>query len=145
MGCYSPLQAIFLIQGSSPRRDSSSVSFGRCRLLNRRWGSVSGFPGGSAGEASACNVGGKILRRREWQPTPVPLPGKYHGWRSWVRYSPWGRKELDTTERLHFPFRDRGTSQAEIFFSPKSAMLWFYLHLWYISQCTCLKNNSRPC
>ena len=36
-----------------------------------------------------------------WQPTPVLLPGKSHGWRSLVGYSPWGRKESDTTERLH--------------------------------------------
>ena len=40
--------------------------------------------------------------RRKWQPTPVLLPGKFHGQRSLVGYSPWGRKELDTTERLHF-------------------------------------------
>ena len=40
--------------------------------------------------------------RRKWQPTPVLLPGKSHGWRSLVGYSPWGRKELDMTERLHF-------------------------------------------
>ena len=33
---------------------------------------------------------------------PVLLPGKSHGWRSVVGYSPWGRKESDTTERLHF-------------------------------------------
>ena len=43
-------------------------------------------------------------RRRKWQPTPVLLPGKYHGQRSLVGYSPWGRKESDTTERLHFTF-----------------------------------------
>ena len=30
------------------------------------------------------------------------LPGESHGWRSLVGYSPWGRKETDTTERLHF-------------------------------------------
>jgi len=42
------------------------------------------------------------LWRRQWQPTPVLLPGKSHGWRSLVGYSPWGRKELDRTERLHF-------------------------------------------
>ena len=42
--------------------------------------------------------------RRKWQPTPVLLPGKSHGWRSLVDNSPWGRKELDTTERLHFHF-----------------------------------------
>ena len=28
----------------------------------------------------------------------VLLPGKSHGWRSLVGYSPWGRKELDTIE-----------------------------------------------
>ena len=30
------------------------------------------------------------------------LSGKSHGWRNLVGYSPWGRKELDMTERLHF-------------------------------------------
>ena len=40
--------------------------------------------------------------RRKWQPTPVLLPGKSHWWRSLVGYSPWGHKELDMTERLHF-------------------------------------------
>ena len=44
----------------------------------------------------------KIPWRRKWHPTPVLLPGKFHGWRSLVGYSPWGRKESDTTERLHF-------------------------------------------
>ena len=43
-------------------------------------------------------------RRRQWHPTPALLPGKSHGWRSLVGCSPWGYKELDTTERLHFHF-----------------------------------------
>ena len=38
--------------------------------------------------------------RRKWQPTLVFLPGKSHGQRSVASYSPWGCKELDTTERL---------------------------------------------
>ena len=38
----------------------------------------------------------------QWQPTPVFLPGESHGQRSLVGYSPRGRKESDTTERLHF-------------------------------------------
>ena len=42
--------------------------------------------------------------RRQWQPTPVLLPGKSHGQRSLVGCSPWGREELDTTEQLHFHF-----------------------------------------
>ena len=45
-----------------------------------------------------------ICRRRQWQPTPVLLPEKSYGRRSLVGYSPWGREELDTTERLHFHF-----------------------------------------
>ena len=36
--------------------------------------------------------------RREWLPTPVFLPGESHEQRSLVGYSPWGHKELDTTE-----------------------------------------------
>ena len=34
----------------------------------------------------------------QWQPTPVLLPGESHGQRSLLGYSPWGRKESDTTE-----------------------------------------------
>ena len=45
-----------------------------------------------------------MTRRRQWQPTPVLLPGKSHGQRSLVGYSPWGREESDMTERLHFHF-----------------------------------------
>ena len=61
---------------------------------------VWGFPGGSDGKASACNVGdpGSIPGSRrspgeKMQPTPVLLPGKFHGWRSLVGYSPWSCKE----------------------------------------------------
>ena len=69
-----------------------------------------GFPGGSHSKASACNAGdpgsiypwsGKIPWRRKWQSAPVLLPGKFHGQRSLVGYSPWGRKESDMTEPLH--------------------------------------------
>ena len=43
----------------------------------------------------------KIPWRKKWQPTPAFLPGESHGQRSLVGYSPWGHKELDTTEWLH--------------------------------------------
>ena len=49
---------------------------------------------------------GKIPWRREWQPTPVFLPGKSHGQRSLVGYSPWvtkGRTRL-TRLRIHAHF-----------------------------------------
>ena len=42
--------------------------------------------------------------RRQWHPTPVLLPGKSHGQRNLVGCSPWGCKESDTTEQLHFHF-----------------------------------------
>ena len=37
--------------------------------------------------------------------TPVFLMGEFHGQRSLVGYSPWGHKQLDTTERLTFWYR----------------------------------------
>ena len=63
-----------------------------------------GFPCGSAGKESTCNVGDLGLipglgrspgEGKGYLPTPVFWPGEFHG-----LYSPWGRKELDTTERL---------------------------------------------
>ena len=39
-----------------------------------------------------------------WRPTPVLLPGKSHGQRSLVGYSPWGYEQLDVTEWLPFHF-----------------------------------------
>ena len=48
--------------------------------------------------------------RRQWQPTPVLLPGKSHGRRSLMGY-PWGCEESDTTERLHFHFSLSGIGE----------------------------------
>ena len=45
-----------------------------------------------------------LVWRRQWQPTPVLLPGKSHGRRSLVGCSPWGPEESDTTEWFHFHF-----------------------------------------
>ena len=44
---------------------------------------------------------GKIPWRRDWLPTPVFWPGEFHG-----LYSPWGRKELNTSEQLSLHFKD---------------------------------------
>ena len=43
----------------------------------------------------------KIPWKRPWQPIPVFLPGESYGQRSLAGYSPWGRKESETTERLN--------------------------------------------
>ena len=71
-----------------------------------------GFPGGLEVKESPWNAGdlgsipgsGKSPGEGKWQPTPLLLPGESHGGRSLVGYSRWGRKELDTTERLQFHF-----------------------------------------
>ena len=68
-----------------------------------------GFPGGSEVKASASNAGdpgsipgsGRSPGEGNGNPLPVFLPGESHGRRRLVGYSPWGRKESDTTERLH--------------------------------------------
>ena len=63
-----------------------------------------GFPGGSMVKNPSTNAGDMGLipglgrSPGEGSGTPVFLPGKSHGQRNLVSYSPWGRKELDTTE-----------------------------------------------
>ena len=57
---------------------------------------------------------GYMPRRRQLQPTPVLLPGKSHGWRSLVGYSPWSHKESDMTERLHFHFSLSCTGEGNV-------------------------------
>ena len=51
-----------------------------------------------AGDLGSIPWIGKIPWRREWLPTPVFLPGEFHGQRSLIGYSPRGRKESDRTE-----------------------------------------------
>ena len=68
-----------------------------------------GSGNGSAGKESTCNAGDtgnedlipgleRFPWRKIWQPTPVFLPGKLYGQMSLSGYSPWGHKELNTTE-----------------------------------------------
>ena len=65
-----------------------------------------GFSGGTSGKESTCQYRrrkickfdpwvGKIPWRRKRQPTPVFLPGKFHGQRSLTGYSPWSHLESD--------------------------------------------------
>ena len=49
---------------------------------------------------------GKISWRRKWQPTPVLLPGKSHGQRNLVGYSPWDHKETQLSNFTFFLLRD---------------------------------------
>ena len=54
----------------------------------------------NAGDAGLIPGSGKIPWRRKWQPTPVFLPGKSHGQRSWLDgpQSMGFAKESDMTE-----------------------------------------------
>ena len=72
------------------------------------------FPGGTSGKEPVCQCRRrrkwrfnpwvrKIPWSKKWQPTPVFSPGESHGQRSLAGYSPWGLKELGTTERRTQP------------------------------------------
>ena len=70
-----------------------------------------GLPQWLSHKEYACNTGatgdtdfwvGKIPWRRAWPPTPVFLPGDFHGHRSLAGHSPYCHKELDTTEMTEY-------------------------------------------
>ena len=89
------------------------------------------------------------LARRQWQPTPVLLPGKSHGWRILAGCSPWGREESDMTERLHFHFPlscigegDGNPLQCSCLENPRDGRAW-WAAVYGVAQCrTRLKRLS---
>ena len=52
----------------------------------------------AAQETQVQFLGQEDPLEKEMQPTPVFLPGKFHGQRILAGYSPWGHKESDMTE-----------------------------------------------
>ena len=48
------------------------------------------------------SLGWEDLLEKEMATHSSIPPGESHAWRSLIGYSPWGRKESDTTKRLHF-------------------------------------------
>ena len=91
----------FLLQGSYWVDQNSP--WGHNESDTTEWLSLLDFPCGLAGKESTCQCRrpgfdpwvGKTPQRRKWQPTPVFLPGKSHGQRSLVGFSPRGLKESD--------------------------------------------------
>ena len=78
-------------------------------------------------ETQVWSLGWEDPWRREWQPTPVFLPGESHGQRSLVGYSPWSHKESDTTEWLTLSlFTTFPTHQEESWIEIKSDYFWLY-------------------
>ena len=55
-------------------------------------------PPANAGDTGSIPGWRKFPWSREWQASPVFLPGKSHEHRSLVGYSPWGPTESDMTE-----------------------------------------------
>ena len=92
-------------------------------------------------------------RRRQWQPTPVLLPGKSHGQRSLVGCSPWDREESDMTERLHFqtfhfhaPEREMATHSSILFWRIPGTGAWWaavYEVAQSLTQLKWLRSSSR--
>ena len=86
-----------------------------------------GFPGGSDSVCLQCRRPefnpwvGKIPWRRKWQPTPVPLLGKFHGLRSLVGYSPWDHKELDMTDFTFTFYSFKISDWFQVFWNTHSA------------------------
>ena len=77
----------------------------------------------------------KISWRRKWQPTPVDLLGKFHGWRSLVVYSPWSHEESDTTVcvlvRAHTHTLQISRQKNSYLFSPR----YFFCFYWVLLFC----------
>ena len=63
-------------------------------------------PLANAGDDASIPGSGKIHWRRKWQLTPAFLPGKSHGKRSLVGYSPWGHKRVGH-DRAHTQYNNR--------------------------------------
>ena len=103
------------------------------------------LPCSSDSEESTCNArdlgsipgSGRFPWRREWQPTPVFLPGKFHGQRSLEGYSPRGHKESRY---------DRATNTAKCYYSGNwvlsSQSTWNSNLLFCIMSCNCMQINA---
>ena len=87
---------------------------------------------------------GKIPGRRKSQPTPVLLPGKSHGQRILVDYSPWGCKESGTTERLTLTYTSRDSNPAKPTLFQLRSQTWFQdlMKLWFLMS-HCRRNSER--
>ena len=89
------------------------------------------------------------LRRRQWHPTPVLLPGKSHGRRSLVGCSPWGSCKSDMTEQLHFHFplscigeRNGNPLQCSCLENPRDGGAWWAVVYGVAQSRTWLKRLS---
>ena len=91
-----------------------------------------GFPGNSDGKESACNVGdlglipglGRFTWKSEWLPTPVFLPGDFHGQRNLAGYS-------------------HGVTKSQTQLSDFHKVLYIYLYLYLYGWITLLYSRNK--
>ena len=118
-----------------------------------------GFPGGSDCKASACNVGdpgsipgsGRSPGGGNGNPLQYSCLENVHGLRSLVGYCPWGRKELDMTEQLHFIYGIclcltwlSMTISKSIHIAANGIILLFLWWIWTFLNLKCLFPYLRP-
>ena len=107
VGCHAPLQGVFLTQESNPCLLHLWHWQAKMELVNKQLTFQSR-------KCTWCGFGpwiGKIPWEREWQPTPMFLPGKSHGQRSLVGYSPWAWLSTNAHRLLLQKSRTRGFVQ----------------------------------
>ena len=115
-----------------PPLNPCQITCSEFQISNRKWAFqvaqwLKNLPA-NAEDARDHSWDGKIPWRRKWQRTPIFLPGKFHGQRSLVGYSPWGHKESDATEYTT-------TESGLLFFAPHRfwMFLWKNFNLGYFS------------
>ena len=64
-------------------------------------------------ETSVQSLGGEDLLEKKWLPTPVFLPGEFHGQRSLVGYSPWVAKSWTQRSDSHTHMRSLGCKNGQ--------------------------------
>ena len=87
--CIGTWNVKFMNQGKLEvvKQEMARVNIDILGISERKWTGMDEF-----------NSGNHYIRKRQWHPTPVFLPGESQGRRSLAGYSPWGRKELNTIE-----------------------------------------------
>ena len=77
---------------------------------------------------------------RKWQPTPIVLPGEFHGQRNLAGYSPWGLKESDMTQRLSLTHSCNFTFFVNLFLKGSKSGKYIFFFPSYVG-----KNLVLPC
>ena len=104
-----------------------------------------GFPGGSMGKESSCQCSRhrkhrfapwvrKIPWRKEWQPTPILLPGESHGQRRLAGNSPWGRQSQTQLSMYALCGHGTKTEAKTIGKCPTHFLSFCFLHCWLLSH-----------